>query len=83
MTNLQIIFALIFALILIAQTFVLLFIWRAILGKTTIEAKLGTQIVILEKSITKLTTTTDKSTQIQSESVKQLREVSRNLKDLR
>ena len=83
MNAFYIICTILFILIHILQLVIMFALWRAILGKSSIDARMGTQMSILSKSLDKFSNTIDMNTQKQLESNKHLKEVARTLKELK
>lgn len=59
--------------------FFLMAIWRAILGKSSIDTKLGVAVNVLTTALDKHNGSTNKNTTEQGEVAKQMRELNRNL----
>lgn len=75
-----IIISVILALLLNAGIlFFLMAIWRAILGKSSIDTKLGVAMNVLTTAVDKSIGATNKNTSEQGEMAKQIRELNRNL----
>lgn len=79
MVELVLIFGIIISVVLSVIAFFLMAIWRAILGSSGVNIRIASNMVIMDKTLNKLSGSLDKNSSKQDEVAKQLRELDRHL----
>lgn len=79
MVELVLIFGIVISVVLSVIAFFLMAIWRAILGSSGVNIRIASNMVIMDKTLNKLSGSLDKNSSKQDEVSKQLRELDRHL----